>query len=97
MLAENKRLAELYCTGCNYCMPCPQNIQIPRLFGIMNNHRVYNLTNHAKHQYKEVMRDEKKGRGEDASKCVECGACEAKCPQKLPIIQQLKEVHKALA
>ena len=35
--------------------------------------------------------------GADVSKCTECGACEAKCPQKLPVIEQLKETHKVLA
>ena len=39
-LEENRRLADLYCTGCNYCMPCPKGINIPEIFKMMNYHRV---------------------------------------------------------
>jgi len=46
MMAENAKLAKLYCTSCDYCLPCPQEIKIPHLFNIMNNHRVYGLTEH---------------------------------------------------
>jgi predicted aldo/keto reductase-like oxidoreductase len=28
--------------------------------------------------------------------CAECGQCEEKCPQKINIIEQLKETHEAL-
>ena len=97
MLEENKRLAELYCTGCQYCMPCPQGINIPHIFGIMNNHRVYKITDFARSQYKEVIEGTGWTKSADASKCVECGECESKCPQKLAIIQQLKETHAALS
>ena len=96
MMAENHKFAELYCTGCDYCMPCPQNINIPHIFGIMNNHRVYEITDFAKSQYKEVMDGTGWVKSADASKCTECGACETKCPQKLPIIKQLKETHEVL-
>jgi hypothetical protein len=103
MLDENKRLMDLYCTGCNYCMSCPQHINIPHLFSLMNYHRVYKLTDFAREQYQKTTiplesRKEAwlKEQGLDASHCVECGKCEKKCPQKLHIIDQLKETRKAL-
>jgi len=97
MMDENKDLAKLYCTGCDYCKPCPQGIDIPYLFEIMNRHRVYQLTEHAKNTYKEVINGLGWRKSADASKCVACGACEEKCPQKLPIIKQLQETHATLA
>jgi len=97
MMEENKNLAKLYCTGCNYCKPCPQGIDIPYLFEIMNRYRVYDLKEHAKSAYKEMMEGKSWIKSADASKCVSCGACEEKCPQKLPIIKQLQETHKTLA
>jgi predicted aldo/keto reductase-like oxidoreductase len=96
MMKENERLAGLYCTGCKYCMPCPQGINIPDIFTIMNYHRVYKLTDFAKKSYAEIGKVPWK-KYENASKCVECGACESKCPQSLPIIKQLKETHAILA
>jgi predicted aldo/keto reductase-like oxidoreductase len=97
MMEENKEHAKLYCTGCNYCKPCPQGIDIPYIFEIMNRHRVYQLTEHAKSAYKEVINGWSWIKSADASKCVACGACEEKCPQKLPLIKHLQETHAALA
>jgi hypothetical protein len=92
MLEENRRLADLYCTGCGYCMPCPNGVNIPECFRLMNLHRVYGLTEAARKRYGWF--------GEEgnlnAGACVECGQCEPKCPQKIPIIGQLKETHRAL-
>ena len=47
-MAENKKLEGLYCTGCNYCMPCPAGVNIPLNFQLMNYHRVYGLTDYAR-------------------------------------------------
>ncbi|MDR2535546.1 MAG: aldo/keto reductase [Treponema sp.] len=93
---ENERLAGLYCTGCKYCMPCSQNINIPEVFTLMNYHRVYKITKYAQENYAQIGKVPWR-QYENAGACIECGACEVKCPQKLPIREQLKETHKTLA
>jgi hypothetical protein len=95
-LEENKRLSELYCTGCDYCMPCPQDVGIPRIFAAMNMHRVWGLTEAAKGRYARLGPESRSGLLQ-ADACVECGVCETKCPQDIPIIEQLKESHEALS
>ncbi len=103
MMEENKKLADLYCTGCNYCMPCPQGINIPYVFKLMNYHRVYGLTDLAKAEYARLRVDTSERRpwekenGVDAAKCVACGACQEKCPQRIEIIRQLADTASALA
>jgi predicted aldo/keto reductase-like oxidoreductase len=96
MLKENERLAELYCTGCKYCLPCPKGINIPEIFTIMNYHRVYKITGFAKASYAEIGKTPWR-QYQNAAACIDCGACEKKCPQSLPIRAQLKETHRVLA
>jgi predicted aldo/keto reductase-like oxidoreductase len=96
MMKENERLAGLYCTGCKYCMPCPQGLDIPEIFTIMNYHRVYQLTDYAVKSYSGIGKTPWQNY-KNAASCVECGVCESKCPQGIPIMAQLKETHKTLA
>jgi ferredoxin len=79
-----KELANLYCTGCNYCMPCPSGVNIPANFLAMNMARVYGLEEQARTQYQRMA-----GK---ASYCIACGECEPACPQDIPIREQLREV-----
>lgn len=99
ILEKNKRLEKLYCTGCNYCTPCPNGVDIPANFSAMNLLRVWGLEEIAKKQYAELGHRKKEGKPTPAwaEACVECGECEPKCPQNIPIIKQLKEVKKALS
>ncbi|RCW61012.1 aldo/keto reductase [Halanaerobium sp. ST460_2HS_T2] len=96
MLEQNQKLADLYCTGCEYCLPCPQGVKIPKVFELMNYHRVYDLTTYARDEYKKLIESDKEDEMA-ADACVECGICEEKCPQNIEIIKQLQESHKALA
>ena len=94
-MEQNKKLADLYCTGCKYCMPCPQEVNIPLNFELMNYHRVYGLTEYARQEYQKIgTMPWMEGKRADA--CIECGECEEKCPQKLPIRVQLQETAAAL-
>ncbi len=99
ILEESKRLADLYCTGCGYCMPCPNDIDIPANFSAMNYYRVFGLFDLAKRIYMNLGKKRKNDGtivSAWAEACLECGECEPKCPQKIPIIKQLKETYEAL-
>lgn len=90
ILDEFAALGKSFCTTCGYCMDCPNGVDIPRNFRIYNMARVYGLTEWAKHQYRAMEE------GKRASACIDCGECEPKCPNKLPIMEQLDEVDAAL-
>ena len=90
LLNELDELAALYCTGCNYCMPCPHDVSIPRRFELMNQHRVWGQTERARAEYRKLLARDSEGT------CEECGECLSKCPQSIEIIAQLKETHAAL-
>lgn len=94
-MLEMKNLSDLYCTGCKYCIPCPKEVNIPRVFELMNYYKLYDIKDYAKEEYKKLNGEN--NRGYDGSVCVECGKCIDKCPQKIEIIDQLKESHKALS
>lgn len=96
VMEEKKKLSELYCTGCDYCMPCPHKVDIPGNFEAMNLHRVYGLTDAAKKKYEGFGNGGAKEKL-PASACTDCGICETKCPQKIEIRKQLKETHKVLS
>ncbi|MBQ7739808.1 MAG: aldo/keto reductase [Eubacterium sp.] len=92
-IEEIKKFSELYCTGCKYCQPCPAEIDIPKLFEMYTYYNVYGLKEHAKHMMREYVKKD----GKTFDKCVDCGACEAKCPQQLKIRENLKMVTKLLS
>ena len=87
-IEERKKLSGLYCTGCDYCMPCPAGVAIPTNFEILNLERVYGLTEHARQRYAHL--DGK------AALCMACGKCVEKCPQNLDIPVRLADAVKAL-
>ena len=78
------------CTGCRYCMPCPQGVNIPDSFRIWNDYHIYQKYGVVKDRW-EGMKDEEKPKN-----CVECGACEEQCPQKINIREDLKRVQAEL-
>lgn len=80
------------CTHCRYCMPCPFGIEIPRNFALWNEYGMYQNKGAANWKYYHELKEEQR-----ASACKQCGACESKCPQKLPIRAQLAAMADELA
>ena len=88
--AYNSR-TKIGCTGCRYCMPCPNGVNIPGIFSAWNNVSLYNADPKQDWNMNMILQN-----GETADKCVQCGACEAACPQHLPIIDSLQAAWKEL-
>ena len=83
--AEYKRKIKYGCTGCNYCTPCPEKIDIPGVIENLNIWYAFEKNPDSKDTY--VNYADKHG-----SDCIHCKACEEKCPQGLPISDIMNEL-----
>jgi uncharacterized protein len=85
------------CTGCRYCMPCPQGVNIPSCFDTYNALSMGGSADQVKFMYalrmSGVLSFEEPG---FASQCIQCGECLEKCPQHLEITALLESVVKEL-
>ncbi len=95
-----KMLAVIPCTNCRYCMPCPQNVDIPGNIGAYNDGIVYDKPEAARGFYGwlkyawEVQHIN--AHDVRAAACIQCGQCEEKCPQSIPISSWMPVIHAAL-
>ena len=78
-------LGTQFCRRCNYCAPCTVGIHIPQLFVLEGYLTRYGLADWAKGRYETETK---------ASACIECGACEGRCPYHLPIREMMKRVAR---
>jgi predicted aldo/keto reductase-like oxidoreductase len=93
-IEEFEKFNKVRCTGCNYCMPCPKNINIPACFSAFNQSYAINWYTGTKQYLTAVgiLGD----RPAYASQCVGCGVCEKKCPQGIEIRKELKKAKHRL-
>lgn len=84
-------LRPIDCTGCEYCLPCPFGVNIPRHFAAYNDAHMYGAFDRPRRMYARAEDKDK------ASACTECGECLSKCPQHLAIPDLLKQVHRAFS
>jgi len=89
-----KEKEKVGCTGCRYCMPCPQGVDIPGTFHYYNLMYIEGKKTGVRMEYARNV-----GLQKDAgfaSKCIGCGKCEQHCPQSIAIREKLKEADKDL-
>ncbi len=80
---------EKMCTGCNYCKDCPEGLSIPWLMQFYQQHDIFQLP-----AVNERIGTMTTTEAYDPYRCIECGQCEEKCPQDLPIIERIKRVQE---
>jgi len=90
-----KELCDNICTGCKYCQPCPNDVNISFIFAEYQRHMIYGDVEKAKRYYSMIGKLPW-AQGASAEACEECGECLEKCPQNIEIIEQLKKAHEVL-
>lgn len=83
-----KSLKPVNCTACRACMPCPQGIDVPRIFEIYNDAVMYDDRETAKRNYKEE--------GHQILRCIQCGSCAIRCGREIAIPDLLEEIRPKL-
>lgn len=80
------QLGSNFCRRCNYCQPCTVGLNISSVFLFQGYLDRYGLGDWATDRYLAMP--------VKASDCIECGACEPRCPYNLPIREMLKDAAK---
>jgi predicted aldo/keto reductase-like oxidoreductase len=85
---EYQRLQPIPCTKCGYCLPCPHGVNIPANFELFNQAAVFQGNSRllCRNLYLSLSEAQR------AQACEACGTCEERCPQQIPIREQLARV-----
>lgn len=76
-------LGTQFCRRCNYCAPCTVGISIPSVFLFQGYLNRYGLQQWGRERYATLQTK--------AGACIQCGACEPRCPYNLPIRKMMKK------
>jgi len=79
-----------FCTACKYCLPCPEGIDIPAIMNLVFDDRHWGWRGSAKEGYRRMS-------GPKADACTQCGACESKCTQHLPVMETMAYAARTYA
>lgn len=92
VVEEIRKVNEIPCTGCRYCMDCPMGVDIPEIFSIYSQYKIFGKDKAFVQDYEEVVEH-----GNGAEHCVRCMACTTKCPQMIAIPDKLEMIAKLYA
>ena len=89
VVEEIRKVNDIPCTGCRYCMDCPMGGDIPEIFAIYSRLKIFGKDKSFVEDYKEVMEN-----GNGAEHCVGCQQCMNHCPQSIEIPDKLAMIHR---
>jgi uncharacterized protein len=86
-----QELSPIPCTSCEYCLPCPNGVNIPRVFGVYNEGVMYDKIDQSRQAYAMWI-----PQPERAEACIQCLECEQLCPQKIAISDWMAHIQAVL-
>jgi predicted aldo/keto reductase-like oxidoreductase len=95
VIAALREAYRIPCTGCDYCMPCPQGVNIPACFAAYNASYAMGFVVGMQQYITGTGANRPDSRAGGRS-CVKCGRCEKKCPQHIKIAQALHTVTRRM-
>ena len=75
---------EGHCMYCSHCAPCPKKIDVAPVTKFLNLAK-------ARGGIPETVREHYEVLPHHAGECIQCGACETRCPFKVKIIENMKQ------
>lgn len=75
---------EGHCMYCSHCAPCPQQIDVASVTKFLNLVK-------AQKEMPETVREHYELLPHHAGECVQCGACETRCPFGVPIRENMRQ------
>lgn len=96
ILKRRLRDSKTFCSYCRYCAGCPKGIPVPEL---MNARNAFVMQQSAddlsvRQTYFKVLHEKYDIQFEDGiNPCIQCGKCEQRCTQHLPIIQSVQDIY----
>lgn len=91
-----EKLGNTFCTVCNQCLPCPEEINIPGLLNLRNLTLAFGMKDYAAGRYAHVGSGGAWVLGRKGDACTKCGDCLPRCPEKLAIPELLWDAHERL-
>ena len=76
-----------HCMYCSHCAPCPVGISVADVTKFLN-------LSKAQGEIPETVREHYASLTHKAGECIECGACETRCPFEVNIIENMREAAK---
>jgi len=104
LFRDAPELGSYVCRLCDECLPCPEGIDIPRIFNLEGYYdrqmfigEVKSATDYAMRERfrfwfgnEDLARERYKMVRVKATACTNCGECEPRCPYHIPIRQKLR-------